>query len=420
MEKETGLRVAVVGSGVAGIVAAYLLQREHQVTLFEKNDYIGGHTHTIEIEGGEDRGLAVDTGFIVFNDRTYPNFIRFIGQLGVHFQKAPMSFSYFDPTLDFMYNSSRLFADRRNFFRPSFWKLLLEIVSFNRQARRLIKRGVLTELSLGEFLKQFKFSDNFINQYIIPMGAAIWSTPDSDMMRFPASTFIRFLDNHGLLTINDQPQWYTISGGSREYVRAFLRSFQGEVVKNAGIERIKRSNGCVQILRGEEWQTFDRVVIAAHADQALKLLEDPSEDEKRLLSPWQYTKNEVILHNDISVLPPIKGVWAAWNYIRTEDDSRTDLMTMSYYMNQLQKLETQRDYCVSLNSSVDINPDLVIERLEYSHPLYNFDAVNTQQDLPSLNGVNLTYFCGSYFRYGFHEDAVFSAVQVGKQFGVEL
>ena len=420
MEKETGLRLAVVGSGVAGIVAAYLLQREHQVTLFEKNDYIGGHTHTIEIEGGEDRGLAVDTGFIVFNDRTYPNFIRFIGQLGVQFQKAPMSFSYFDPTLDFMYNSSRLFADRRNFFRPSFWKLLLEIVSFNRQARRLIKRGVLTELSLGEFLKQFKFSDNFINQYIIPMGAAIWSTPDGDMMHFPASTFIRFLDNHGLLTINDQPQWYTISGGSREYVRAFLRSFQGEVVKNAGIERIKRSNGCVQILRGEEWQTFDRVVIAAHADQALKLLEDPSEDEKRLLSPWQYTKNEVILHNDISVLPPIKGVWAAWNYIRTEDDSRTDLMTMSYYMNQLQKLETQRDYCVSLNSSVDINPELVIDRLEYSHPLYNFDAVNTQQDLPSLNGVNLTYFCGSYFRYGFHEDAVFSAVQVGKQFGVEL
>lgn len=420
MEDRSNLKIAVVGAGVAGIVSAYLLQERHQVTLFEKNDYIGGHTHTIVVETGPDKGLPVDTGFIVFNDRTYPHFIRFLERLKVSYQKAPMSFSYYDPRSGFVYGSNNLFADRRNLVSPRFLKFLLDITRFNRIANRLLKEEELPMMTLGEFLEHHRFSRNLIDWYVIPMGAAIWSTPDLGMMKFPAATFLRFFANHGLLTINDQPQWYTVQGGSHEYVKAFLKSFKGTVNKDGGAQSIRRTETGAQVKADNTWQDFDRVVVAAHADEALKLLEDPSEEETRLLSPWGYTQNRVILHTDSSVLPPNRKALSAWNYVRSGDIANSTVMTMSYSMNLLQNLNTTKDYCVTLNPGVTIDPETIIAELVYTHPTFTNDAVATQAELPELNGVRQTYFCGSYFRYGFHEDATLSAVNVGKSFGIEL
>lgn len=420
MENQSNLNIAVVGSGVAGIVSAYLLQKKHQVTLFDKNDYLGGHTHTVVVDHGPDKGLPVDTGFIVFNDRTYPNFKRFIGQLGVEYINSPMSFSYHDQQTKFMYNSSKLFADRRNLLRPSFWRFLKEILKFNKISREQLHTGLITELTLGEFLKDQGFSDDFINWYIIPMGAAIWSTSDANMLDFPAGSFIQFFENHGLLTVNDQPQWHTVKGGSHEYVKAFLKTFQGRVEKSSPVEKIKREEHSVQLLVKDNWLSFDRIIIACHADEALQLLDDPSENESKLLSPWKYTHNSVILHTDERFLPPIKRARGAWNYFRVKDDKEDETITMSYYMNMLQNLDTKSEYMVTLNPRTPINPESIVGQFSYTHPLYNFDAVKTQSRLSELNGQNQTYYCGSYFRYGFHEDAVWSALNVGKHFGISL
>ncbi len=424
MGSQSPLNIGVIGAGVAGIVAAFLLQRKHKVTLFEKNNYFGGHTNTIVIDAGPDARTPVDTGFIVCNDRTYPLFQAFLSQLGVSLRPSDMSFSYTCGQTGLTYasrNFNALFAQRRNLFRPGFWGLLLEILRFNHQTQKKLSAGLMREDTLGEYLKREHFSERLIEQYLIPMGAAIWSTPDRKMMDFPAESFARFFENHGLLSLTDQPRWYCVDGGSHSYVKAFLNSFRGTAIRNCGVSAVARTESGVVVCRADGTEErFDRVVIATHADEAYALLTDPSEEETRLLSPWEYSENHTVLHTDVSVLPSNRRAWASWNYVRESHIVSDVPVTVTYYMNRLQCLATERHYCVTLNPGAAFSPQHLLREIRYRHPMYTFESLATQKELPNLNGCNNTYFCGSYFGYGFHEDAVRSAVKVGAAFGVTL
>lgn len=424
MVNKPQLKIAVIGGGVAGITVAYLLQRRHDVTLYEKNEYVGGHTHTIAIEEGPDAGIGVDTGFIVLNDRTYPLFNEFLSQLQVPIQKTDMSFSYTCRRTDLQYasrNINTIFAQRLNLLRPSFWGMLLGIIQLNAKARRKLQQGALRDLRLGEYLRRERFGQNLIDEYLIPMAAAIWSTPNLGMMDFPAESFFRFFENHGLLTITDQPQWYVVTGGSHAYVKAFLDTFEGQVLVNRAVASVRRgeSGPVVKLQDGSE-KSYDRVVIAAHADEAYRLLADPSPDEVRLLSPWQYSNNHTVLHTDISLLPPNRRAWASWNYLREEAVESGSPVTVTYDMNRLQHLRTEQHYCVTLNPVRPVPREFIVREMQYTHPMFTFESLNTQKALPSLNGQRNTYFCGSYLGYGFHEDAVRSAVMVARTFGIDL
>ena len=426
------LDIAVAGDGVAGIVAAHLLGRRHKVTLYEKNDYIGGHTRTVAVPEDNGGTVSVDTGFIVFNDRTYPNFIRFIQQLGVERHESPMSFTYWNRQTGFLYNTTHPFADRKNLLNPSFWRLLLEIDRFNRKTRRLLSQNRLGGMTLGRYLKSSGFSGALASFYVAPICSAIWSAGERSMLGFPAETFGRFFENHGLLSYFNQPRWYTVRGGSREYVKAFLKTFSGTVRPNCPVRKIRRDRDRVRLWTDSGEAVHDKVVIAAHADEALAMLADPSDAEYRLLAPWRYTKNRVVLHRDTSFLPVPDAARGSWNYTRGEDgpgpgaftknppEPSPEVATLTYYMNRLQQLKTDAHYCVSLNPGHFPAEDLMISDHRFDHPLYTEAAVATQKHLGALNGVNNTWFCGSYFRYGFHEDAVMSAAAVGEDFGIGL
>lgn len=413
----------MVGGGVAGIVASWLLQHSHHVTLFEANDYLGGHTHTVVIQEGSDAGTPVDTGFIVLNDRTYPLFRSFLSNLRVDTRETQMSFSFHDQVRDLTYSGSGLnglFAQRINLLRPSFWRMLRGVMRFFREAKRDLERGTVPEVSVGQYLAG-RYPRETIEDHLIPMASAIWSAIPGQIQQFPAETFLRFFDNHGLLGIRDRPRWMTVAGGSHTYVKAFENSFKGRIRLNTPVTVISRRNGAVflQTRPGERLE-FDRVVVATHADDALKLLADPSDEEVRLLGAWRYQDNVTVLHTDTSVLPPIQRAWACWNYCRERSAEEVHPVSVSYSMNLLQGLSTEQHYCVSLNRSNPVREDAVIAQMVYRHPVYNFDSVKAQGELTSINGQRGTWFCGSYFGYGFHEDAVRSAVQVGKAFGVTL
>ncbi len=419
-----GQKIAVIGGGVAGIVAAHLLQKQHEVTLFEKNDYLGGHTHTIEITDGPDAGLAVDTGFIVLNDATYPLFRKFLGQLGVEARVSEMSFGFQNHQTGLVYagtDFNGLFAQRSNLFSPSFYRFLLEIVRFCKQAQQDLDRHDITQITLGEYLVRGRYSSALIDNYLVPMAGAIWSTPAMQIHDFPAGPFLHFFRNHGLLALRDRPLWRTVVGGSSAYVKAFARGFSGKIHLEQPVHTIKRNPGQVQLtLADGSSQIFDQVVIATHADQTLALLQDPSDLEQQLLSPWQYQLNQTVLHTDASILPTRKHAWAAWNFTREAREEEDRPVYVTYYMNRLQGLKAENDYCVTLNRGEDFSPESVIAEMAYHHPLFTFDSMATQSKLPQLNGCNQTYFCGSYFGYGFHEDAVRSGVGVAKGFGIEL
>lgn len=424
MESESKLRIAVVGSGVAGITAAYLLQRKHTVTLYEKNSYIGGHTHTIVIDEGPDAGTPVDTGFIVFNDRTYPSFRTFLSQLNVIPAETDMSFSYYCRKTGFQYGSkdfNMIFAQRRNLLRLSFWHLLLEIVRFNRSTRRRLHEGRLQGITLGEYLDREGFGGDIRDEYLIPMAAAIWSTPDAEMLDFPAESFARFFENHGLLSTRRHPRWFFIPGGSHKYVTAFVKSFEGRIITGTAVTGVTREkeSATVTLADGTE-RHFDRVVLATHADEAFELLSAPSPEESRLLSPWTYSRNRTVLHTDTSFLPPNRRAWASWNYIREKDAARESPVTVTYNMNRLQKLNTEKTYCVTLNPAHPVSPEHVVAEMEYRHPTFTFDALRTQNGLQELNNSGPVFFCGSYFGYGFHEDAVVSGLAVAGAFGTPL
>lgn len=415
------LNIAVIGAGVSGITAACLLQDHHKVTLYERNGYIGGHTHTVVIDRGPDAGTPVDTGFIVMNNRTYPLFTKLLSRLKVPLVETDMSFSYTCRRTGLEYASTSLntlFAQRENVLRPSFWRFLLGVRALMQAIRKDLADGRLAGVTLGEYLTGEGVSREVVDRFVLPMAAAIWSAPDAQMAEFPMETFARFYENHGLLTLTEHPQWSVVSGGSHSYVKAFLNGFTGRVVEGTPVTGIRRTESGVMVTaEGAHPETFDRVVVAAHADEAFRMLEDPSEEETRLLSPWRYASNRVILHTDASLLPSRARARASWNYIREAGSGQGEPITVTYFMNRLQHLKTHETWCVTLNPAKEIPVSSVHRELLYDHPLFTFESVATQEGLKALNGKRDTYFCGSYFGYGFHEDAVRSAVDVASELG---
>lgn len=412
------LNIAVVGGGVAGITASHILSRTHHVTLFERNSYVGGHTNTIIIPDGPDAGTPVDTGFIVMNDKTYPLLHQFLRELNVPVRNSDMSFSFYSELTGFQYSSNvpdGLLAQRRNIFSPVFWGMVGEILKFFRQSRRDLKSGILGTILLGDYLARGKYSENFIRNYLVPMGAAIWSASPNEMLKFPAQTFVQFFENHGLLTLTERPQWQSVVGGSHSYVKVFLKQFPGIVKTDARIQSVRRVETGIEIrMENGSVEKFDRVVIAAHADEALKLLADPSADEKRLLGAWTYSKNHTVLHTDESVMPPNQRAWASWNYVEERGANGSRPVSVSYDMNRLQGLKTAKRYFVTLNRLKPIEKKFIIKEIDYTHPTYMFASLASQKELPKLNGIRNTYFCGSYFGYGFHEDAVRAGVEAAE------
>lgn len=416
--------IAVVGGGVAGITAAHLLDPRHRVTLYEKNDYVGGHTNTIRIPDGPDAGTPVDTGFIVFNDRTYPNFQKLLKRLEVSANKSNMSFSYFDERSGYQYasqNIGTLFAQRRNILNALHLLMLRDILRFNAIVRRQLHEKRLGDVTLNAFLQRFRFGLYFQQRYIIPMVSAIWSAPGETAGAFPMETFARFFENHGLLSVSDQPQWYTVNGGSRSYIDAFLGKFSGRVHTSTAVKKIARDkDGATLIMADGSRIRHDHVVVATHADEALELLSDPTPEERRRLGPWHYSRNQVVLHTDSTWMPTNPRAWASWNYIRKDANTENAPMVLTYHMNRLQNLDTKRQYFVTLNPPKEIDPKHIVQQMTYTHPIFTFDTLATQNHLPSLNAKQHTHFCGSYFNYGFHEDAVSAGAAVAADFGETL
>ncbi len=417
------MKIAVIGGGVAGIVTSYLLSREHDVEIFESNEYLGGHTNTIEIESGPDKGLSVDTGFIVLNDKNYPNFQKFLQQIEVPVRYSDMSFSFFSEQNGLQYAGTTLnglFAQRKNIFNPQFHKFLLNLVQFCLRAQRDLKEGI-SDVTLRKYLSDRNTSAYVINNFLLPMGAAIWSAPLDGILDFPAKTFLHFFKNHGLLSLLDRPKWQTVVGGSYSYVKKFQTIFNGKINLNTKINRVQRSDSSVDIIDFQgNTKTFDKVVFATHADQTLMLLDNPSELEQDLLGAWSYQKNHTVLHTDINLLPPNKRAWASWNYTKFTGINGKSNVSVTYDMNRLQGLSSKNRYCVSLNCSSIIDPKTIIKEISYLHPVFNAQAINTQDKLFTLNNKSNSYFCGSYFGYGFHEDAVSSALKVAEEFGITL
>jgi len=410
------MKIAIIGSGIAGNVAAYYLHKDHDITLFEANDYVGGHTHTHSIEW-QGRHYSIDTGFIVFNYRTYPNFTRLLNELMVPVQPSNMSFSVKCETTGLEYNGNNLnslFAQRSNLLRPSFHRMLRDILRFNRHAPSLLQNGD-DSLSLGAYLQQEAYSQEFIQNYIIPMGAAIWSTDPQSMQDFPAHNFVRFFHNHGLLSVNDRPTWYVIKGGSNQYVKKLIQPFRDRIRLDTPIDCIQRFSTHVEITpHSQPTERFDAVFIASHSDQALAMLNDATPLEQEILGAIPYQQNTAILHTDQSVLPKRRLAWAAWNYhLLPQNPSR---VALTYNMNILQGLDAPEQFCVTLNNDAAIDESHIIKRMRYHHPVFTPAGMAAQQRQQEINGPNRTYFCGAYWRYGFHEDGVVSALNAIKHF----
>ena len=415
--------IAIIGSGISGLTAAYLLSKKHNVTVFEKNDYIGGHTATADIEK-DGVPYAIDTGFIVFNDKTYPNYLALLDEIGVGKQATEMSFSVHNCQTGLEYNGhnlNTLFAQRRNFFNPKFWVLVKEILRFNKLCKGIFEQDVyLPGLTLGEFLIEHKFSPFFAEHYILPMGAAIWSTSLSQMEDFEFRFFVQFFHHHGLLNIADRPQWYVIPKGSRSYLAPLCETFKDNIHLNTNILGITRNDNKVQIHfdKPEDKQTFDEVVIACHSDQALMLLSDATEDEDTILSDMPYSINSVVLHTDVNLLPDRKAAWASWNYQLSQD--RAKPASVTYNMNILQGLQSGHTFCVTLNQKQDIDPSKILKEYNYHHPIFSSESIRAQQQRELICGKQHTHFAGAYWHSGFHEDGVRSAVEVAQRFDCYL
>jgi predicted NAD/FAD-binding protein len=416
--------VAVIGGGVAGIVAAYLASQKHSVTIFESTDYLGGHTNTITLNDGPDAGAAIDTGFIVMNDQTYPLLHQFLSRLGVPVRFADMSFSYYCETTGLTYGSrdfNHLFCQRKNLLRPRFYQMLLGITRFWREAEQALRSGELRHLSLGDALKKFKIPHSTIRDYILPMAGAIWSTPAEEMLSSSAHSIIHFCKNHGLLGLKNQPRWQTVVGGSHSYVRAFQQQFAGTIQIRKRVQSVRRDDhGATLTFVDSEPERFDYCIVALHADQVLKLLENPTSKEQQLFSPWSYKTNHTVLHSDVRHLPPLKRAWASWNYRREQGRKDATTVPITYYMNMLQGLALNQEYCVTLNPEREIFVKSIVKEISYTHPVFSVDAFATQEALNQHRGEERTFFVGSYHGFGFHEDAVRSGVRVGQLLGGEL
>lgn len=401
--------IAVVGSGVSGIKAAHMLQQRADVTLFEQDTYVGGHTNTEYIERGG-QVWPVNTGFIVYNDWTYPNFIAFMNELGVENEASSMSFSVRCDTTGVEYNGTSLdtlFAQRRNIVSPGFLRMIVDILRFNKELTRASRNGELDAgMTLGEYLRKGAYSRRFREHYIIPMGAAIWSCGEEQMETFPLAFFARFFDNHGMLSVDERPQWRVIKGGSQTYVKAFLKVFTGKVRLQSRVDRIERDADGVTLHINGSSERFDHVVMACHSDQSLALLAEPTQAEQEVLGAIDYLENDVVLHTDTRVLPRTHKAWAAWNYrVNGKVNQRP---SVTYNMNILQNFDCRETFCVTLNDTSSIDPARIIKSFRYSHPVYTRDAMVAQQRHGDISGHQRTWYCGAYWFNGFHEDGVLS------------
>ena len=410
------MKIAIIGAGVSGLVAAHHLCRDHDVTVFEANSYVGGHVNTVDVQDA-DRSIAIDTGFIVFNDWTYPNFIKLLDQLGVASNPSEMSFSVKDPKSGLEYNGHSLdtiFAQRRNLFRPSFLRMIRDILRFNKQAK-IVARSENDTRTVGQFLADNGYCSMFASHYLLPMGASIWSCPTGCFADFPIQFIAEFYDNHGLLNVKDRPQWRVISGGSKTYVRELVRPFESAIQLDSPVVSVVRTDDAVQLFLASHGSAkFDHVVFACHADTALKILDAHSTViEREVLGAFPYSRNTAVLHTDISLLPRRRRAWASWNYSLIGDDNSA--ATLTYNMNLLQGIESQETYCVTLNSDAIIDPEKILGRFEYSHPVFTLQRSAAQARHHELIGPNRTSFCGAYWRNGFHEDGVVSAIAVAER-----
>lgn len=411
------MKIAIVGTGISGLTCGYYLHKEHDITLFEANDYIGGHTATVDVTvDGQD--YAIDTGFIVYNDRTYPNFIQMMEEVGVEGVPTQMSFSVRNNGNGLEYNGhtiSTLFAQKRNWANPKFYRFIFEILRFNKLAKSLANKEDTSIQTLGDFLDEHNFSAFFTDNYILPMGAAIWSSTLSDMRAFPLMFFVRFFLNHGLLDVTNRPQWYVIKGGSRAYIPPLISGFAQNIRLSSPVESITRSNDRVLLHVNGTTEWFDEVIFACHSDQVVKMLGDPSREELSILGDMAYQANEVVLHTDTNLLPKRKAAWASWNYLlEGQEDEQQRLPSLTYNMNILQHVQSKHTFCVTLNSTEQIDESKILRTFTYDHPVFTTESIAAQQRKSEIQGVSNTWFCGAYWYNGFHEDGVRSALDVVK------
>jgi predicted NAD/FAD-binding protein len=414
------MRLAIIGGGISGLAAAHLLCDDHEITLFEANDYLGGHTHTVDVTL-DGTTWAVDTGFIVFNERTYPNFIKLLDRLGVPSRPSVMSFSVTNERSGLEYcatNLDTLFAQRRNLVNLPFWRMLREIFRFSRESSELYSSQDMS-LTLEDYLAKRGYSRPFINDFLMPMGSAIWSADPGQFLQFPAAAFVQFFTNHGILNVIDQPTWRVIAGGSRQYVAPLSRTFRDQVRLSSPVTRVNRHPARVEVtVRGGRPELFDQVILACHSDQALSMLADPSMTERELLGGIPYQQNNTVLHTDESLLPSRLKARASWNCrIPLQEQSGVSL---TYWMNKLQSLAAPATFCVTLNTPEAIAPERIIRQIVYHHPVYSAAAFAAQRRRSEISGVNRTWYCGAYWGYGFHEDGLNSALAICRQFGKDL
>ena len=409
------MKIAVIGSGISGLSAAYFLSKKFKVDLFEKEDHFGGHSFTYDIKE-YDKVTPVDLGFIVFNKITYPNLVKFFEDLNVPYEKSDMSFSVSIKNTNIEYCGSGLggiFTNKSNLLNFKFLKMIKEIISFYKIAPTLLQKNIKDQ-SLGEFLNDKKLSKYFIDYHLIPMVAAIWSMPFSKAKEMPIKFFLNFFTNHGLFKLKNRPQWYTVSNRSRTYVEKVINKISGEIFKNYKVSKIIRSNDNVRIMIGKEYIDYDQVVLASHADESLNILERPTEEEKNILGKFKYVENEAVLHSDESLMPKKKRAWSSWNSI---SDGKNTCIT--YWLNKLQNLETTKNYFLTLNPIYKLNDNFIIKKINFTHPYLNHENTLLQKKLHSIQGKKRTWFCGSYFGYGFHEDGLRSSIELANNLTIK-
>lgn len=411
------MKIAIIGTGISGLGAAYLLQNHHDITLFEKNTYIGGHsrTKTINVHGQD---VAVDTGFIVFNNWNYPNLLGLFKELKVPYVKSNMSFGVSVDKGWLEYSSNDLFA-LRNLVRPAYWRMLRDITKFNKQALAYIEKD--PAITLGQCLQELKMGAWFKDYYLLAMGAAIWSCPLETIMAFPARTFLRFFKNHGLLSINNRPQWYTVEGGSQEYVKRLTESFRDKININCAATKVAQHNGSWEVTDSNgQADIYDQVIFACHADEAIKICDDLSAEQQDVIGAFSYQENTVILHSDQSFMPKNKKTWASWIYLSEKKQDKNPAVALSYWMNNLQPLNTDTPVIVTLNPERRPNQEMIYDEHIFSHPVFDLKAIQAQERIQTLQGDKGLWFCGAYQRYGFHEDGLLSAVNIAKKMGVSI
>ncbi|MDO3643159.1 NAD(P)/FAD-dependent oxidoreductase [Mucilaginibacter sp. L3T2-6] len=408
-------RTAIIGTGIAGMGCAHFLHQHTALSVYEQNNYVGGHTNTVTVDE-DGKPVYIDTGFMVFNYKTYPNLCRLFDEIKAPVKKTDMSFSVQHLPSGLEYSGSsinHLFAQRKNIFNLKYIRMLSQIARFNKESVKILNDPRYADYSIGQYIREFKYGEEMLWKYLVPMSSAVWSTPMEQMLDFPAVTLIRFFLNHGFLGLDTQHQWYTLENGSQAYREILIQPFKDNILVNRKAVKVSRNaDGTVTVHASDgSAESFDRVIIAAHGDQALAMLEQPTNDEQRLLSNFKYQYNKAVLHTDSSIMPAAKLAWSSWNYsIKMQNGKLTP--TTIYWMNKLQGVSNNKDYFVSINPHEGFDPKKIIKELDYEHPLFDIPAIKAQAELHKLNQNGPVYFCGSYFKYGFHEDAFTSAVQL--------